>query len=117
MEKTKHKISENEQESDFSRYSSCATVSLFVLFFFMGVINHLGTILVMTGGRLLSADLGMKDYVSVYTSGATVFAIITRLINSKFMLKVSYKKRMIFITMIRYHIHHNINISFMTFID
>jgi hypothetical protein len=89
-------IIENE-EDDFYGYSKAEKYKLFILFFFLGIINHLGTILVMTGGRLLAFELEMRDYVTIYTSVATVFSVLTRIINSKLCLKVSYKKRVVII--------------------
>ena len=86
-----------DQDDDFQGYSKIAKYQLFILFFFIGIINHLGTILVMTGGRLLAFELEMRDYVTIYTSVATVFSVLTRIINSKLCLKVSYKKRVVII--------------------
>ena len=86
-----------EQDDDFQGYTKAAKYQLFVLFFFIGIINHLGTILVMTGGRLLAFELKMDDYVTIYTSVATIFSVLTRIINSKLCLKVSYKKRVVII--------------------
>ena len=39
----------------------------------------------------------MRDYVTIYTSVATVFSVLTRIINSKLCLKVSYRKRVVII--------------------
>ena len=86
-----------EQDDDFQGYTKAAKYQLFILFFFIGIINHLGTILVMTGGRLLAFELKMDDYVTIYTSVATIFSVLTRIINSKLCLKVSYKKRVVII--------------------
>ena len=85
------------EENDFEGYTKSAKYQLFSLFFFLGVLNHLGTILVMTGGRLLAKQLDMGDYVSLYTAVSTVFNLAIRLLNSKLCLKVSYKKRVIII--------------------
>ena len=40
----------------------------------------------------------MKDYLQIYSSVATIFSVVTRLINSKLCLKVSYKKRIFFLS-------------------
>ena len=88
----------DESEDDFKGYSKLSKFSLFLLFFLLGIINHLGTILVLTGGRLLAIELDMKDYLQIYSSVATVFSVVTRLINSKLCLKVSYKKRIFFLS-------------------
>ena len=96
--KSSKKIEEviEDQNDDFQGYSTIAKYQLFLLFFLLGIINHLGTILVMTGGRLLAFELEMKDYLTIYTSVSPIFSVFTRLINSKLCLKVSYKKRVIF---------------------
>ena len=97
LEQEESKKIVEEQDDDFQGYSKSAKYQLFVLFFFLGIINHLGTILVMTGGRLLAIELDMRDYVTIYTSVATIFSVFTRIINSKLCLKVSYKKRVVII--------------------
>ena len=97
IEKEEPKNIIEDQEDDFQGYSKAAKYQLFVLFFFIGIINHLGTILVMTGGRLLAIELDMRDYLSIYTSVATIFSVCTRILNSKLCLKVSYKKRVVII--------------------
>ena len=87
----------NEFEDDFKGYTRRSKLLLFLFFFCLGIINHLGTILVMNGGRLLAIELGQKDYLQFYTIGSIVFAILTRLVNSKLCLKISYKKRIYFL--------------------
>ena len=84
---------EDDDEDDFKGYSKLSKFLLFFFFFWIGIINHLGTILVMSGGRLLAIELKMRDYLQIYSSVATIFSVITRFINSKLCLKVSYKKR------------------------
>ena len=93
IDEKEHLLALKDEEDDFKGYTKLSKFLLFFLFFWIGIINHLGTILVMNGGRLLAFELGMKDYIQIYTSIATIFAVATRLINSKLCLKVSYKKR------------------------
>ena len=88
-----HLLTLKDDEDDFKGYTKLSKFLLFFLFFWIGIVNHLGTILVMTGGRLLASELDMKDYLQIYTSIATIFLVITRIINSKLCLKVSYKRR------------------------
>ena len=82
---------------EFEGYTRAAKYQLFTLFFFLGVLNHLGTILVMTGARLLANQLEMANLVPIYTSVSTIFNLAIRLLNSKLCLKVSYKKRVFII--------------------
>ena len=87
----------NEFNDDFKGYTRRSKLLLFLFFFCLGIINHLGTILVMNGGRLLAIELGKNKFLQFYTIGSIVFAILTRLVNSKFCLKISYKKRIYFL--------------------
>jgi hypothetical protein len=91
------KLEEIDDGDDFKGYTTEAKYKLFGLFFAIGIINHLGTILVMTGGRLLSKELDMDDYLSIYTSASILFALFTRITNSKLCVKISYKKRIYFL--------------------
>lgn len=91
------KLEEKSGGDDFKGYTKEEKYKLFALFFALGIINHLGTILVMTGGRLLAKELGMEDYLTIYTSASIIFALITRIINSKLFVKLSYKKRIFFL--------------------
>ena len=92
-EKEKEEDLKNLDDDDFKGYSRTSKYLLFFLFFWLGIINHLGTILVMNGGRLLAFELSMDKYLQIYTSVSTIFSILTRVINSKLCLKVSYRKR------------------------
>ena len=91
------KMEEKNDGDDFKGYSNTEKYKLFGLFFSIGIINHLGAILVMTGGRLLAKELKMDDYVTVYISASIIFALITRIVNSKLFVKLSYKKRINFL--------------------
>ena len=81
------------EDDDFKGYSRISKFLLFFLFFLLGIINYLGAILVTSGGRLLAIELNMDTYLQIYTSVSIFFSVITRLINSKLCLKVSYQKR------------------------
>lgn len=88
---------EEKEKAEWAIYPKGERIALYALFFFMGIINHLGTILVMTGGRVLAIELKVGEMVQLYTSMSTVFAIVTRMLNSRVCIKVSYKKRLILI--------------------
>ena len=96
MEEKENTNLENDDD-DFKGYSKCSKFLLFFLFFWIGIINHLGTVLVLNGGRLLGFELGMVQYLQLYSSASTIFAILTRFINSKLCIKISYKKRIYFL--------------------
>lgn len=89
------RISKLKDVDDFSLYTSSEKYQLYSLFFCLGIFNHLGIILVLTGCRLLAKELDMSDWVTLYTSMSTIFSMIIRLINSKLCIQISYKKRII----------------------
>lgn len=91
------KLETNDEGDDFEGYSSREKFQLYVYFFFMGVINHLGTILVMTGGRNLAHELKMDNYLTIYTSTSIIFALITRILNSKLFIKEKYRIRILIV--------------------
>ena len=89
--------SDENQDKEEKKYSSNQKLKLSLFFFSLGIINHLGTTLVLTGGRILSKELNMYSYLYFYTSASTLFNILTRFINSKYLVHVPYKKRIIFL--------------------
>ena len=84
-------------EKESLKYSKSMKNQLTICFFLLGIINHLGTILVMTGSRLLSYELGLSKAFYLYTSASTLFNILTRFINSKYLVHISYKRRIQFL--------------------
>ena len=86
-----------EQDKEEKKYTSKMKRKLNLFFFSIGIINHLGTTLVLTGGRILAKELNMYDYLYFYTSASTICNIITRLVNSRYLVHVPYKKRVIFL--------------------
>ena len=89
--------SDENQDKEEKKYSSNQKLKLSLFFFSLGIINHLGTTLVLTGGRILSKELNMYSYLYFYTSASTLFNILTRFINSKYLVHVPYRKRIIFL--------------------
>ena len=56
----------------------------------------------MTDGRLLANELGMRNYLTFYTSASILFAFITRIVNTKLFIKVSYNKKIFFLMFLEY---------------
>ena len=79
----------------YSIYPLKIKITFYFLFFCLGIMNHLGTILVQTGARLLAKELGMEKYLYFYSTSCIIFSSIMRVLNSKFFIKVPYKKRVI----------------------
>ncbi|MCQ2819349.1 MAG: battenin family protein [archaeon] len=92
---SKEESKDETQKDGFENVPKIVKYQLFGLFFFMGIINHLGNILVLTGGRILAYNLKLERVLTLYTSSSSIFAVCTRMINSRLFIKVSYQKRMI----------------------
>lgn len=84
----------------FGNYPKKIKFSFYFLFFCLGIMNHLGTILVQTGARLLAKELGMEKYLYFYSTSCIIFSSIMRVLNSKFFIKVPYKKRVIALSLL-----------------
>ena len=87
----------SKENKEDSSYTKSMKMRLMIYFFFLGIINHLGTILVMTGGRILSYELNLSSWMYFYTSASTLFNILTRFINSRYLVHISYKIRITFL--------------------
>ena len=79
------KLEEINDRDNFKGHTSSSKFKLFCLFIAAGKINHLGTILVMTGG-LLAYSLKMYDYVPIYVSASILFSFKLCLIIILFIL-------------------------------
>jgi len=84
----------------FGNYPKKIKFTFYFLFFCLGIMNHLGTILVQTGARLLAKELGMEKYLYFYSTSCIIFSSIMRVLNSKFFIKVPYKKRVIALSLL-----------------
>lgn len=95
-EEEKEEKQENNMDKDgFENVPKSVKFQLFALFFFLGIFNHLGNILVLTGGRIIAYELKLQKVFTLYTSSSSIFAVCTRMINSRLFIKVSYQKRMV----------------------
>jgi hypothetical protein len=78
----------------------------FALFFIMGLVNNLGYLflynqsywLILVGSADLSNKLGNKNLMGLYLLTLIVCASLARFINSKYLIKTSYKARLLFLT-------------------
>lgn len=70
---------------------------LFAILVFIGLINNMGSVLVVTSAKKLAEELGKKSLLGFYTMAIKLLSSITRFLNSKFCIKISYMKRVIFL--------------------
>jgi len=76
-------------------------VQYFILlsFSFLGFINHLGYYLIITNSQQLATSLGNESLIACYPLALIIFSSLSRLINSKYFINVSYYVRVIFLTL------------------
>ena len=80
-------ISENE---NLNKYSFI----FFILFLFIGLINNLGYVLILTGSQQLTDNFDNKNIIALYPFALIGFSSLSRFINSKFCIKISYTARL-----------------------
>lgn len=73
-------------------------VSFLVVFFMTGITNHLGTVLILTGSRNLCVELGKENFMGFYTIATIICSSVTRIVNSRVFIRVSYQKRIFFLS-------------------
>ena len=71
-EETVEKPSEQSSTENSNRklgnvYPNKYKYGFWFLFFFMGVINNLGSVLILTGSQRLAGEMGMGNYMGFYT--------------------------------------------------
>lgn len=76
-------------------------IQYFILlsFSFLGFINHLGYYLIITNSQQLATSLGNESLIACYPLALIIFSSLSRLINSKYFINVSYYVRVIFLTL------------------
>ena len=78
-------------------FSTIQKYKIFGLFFCLGLFNNLTVIIVSTGKYLIANELELTKNSLIYVSSPIIFCTVTRVINAKFFLKISYKKRIYFL--------------------
>ena len=71
----------------------------FILFLLLGLINNLGYVLILTGSQQFSSKLKSESLIACYPLALISFSSISRFINSKFCIKISYTKRLFFLSL------------------
>jgi len=79
---------ENEK---FKKY----TYVFFISFLFIGLINNLGYVLILTGSQQLTSNFNNDNIIALYPLALIGFSSFARFINSKFCIKISYTKRLL----------------------
>ena len=83
---------ENSKEIPYPKYPKSL---FFILFLFIGLINNLGYVLILTGSQQFSSKLKNESLIALYPLALIGFSSISRFTNSKFCIKVSYFKRLL----------------------
>jgi MFS family permease len=71
---------------------------IFFNFMFLGFVNHLGYYLILTSSQQFATKLGNESLIACYPLALIIFSSLTRLINSKYCLNISYYIRIIILS-------------------
>ncbi len=90
-EATEELIEKNEESKEIAYPKPL----FFILFLTIGIINNLGYVLILTGSQQFSSQLKNESLIAMYPLALMAFSSLSRFINSKFCIKISYFKRLL----------------------
>ena len=99
MEKEKEKSSTTLTFTSKVSYPICYKVTFFLLFLVTGLINNLGSILIISCSQQLSEHLNSPSLVALYPMGIIACSSLARMANSKFCIRINYQLRMFLISL------------------
>ena len=94
-ENTEHLLEEENSIAKEIPYPKYPKSLFFILFLFIGLINNLGYVLILTGSQQFSSKLKSESLIALYPLALIGFSSLSRFTNSKFCIKVSYFKRLL----------------------
>ena len=86
---SKKKVKSNHKKIKIKQYI------IFICFIFLGFINHLGYYLIITSSQQFATKLGNESLIACYPLALIIFSSLSRLINSKYFINISYYIRVI----------------------
>lgn len=87
---------QNQSQLTYKDKATCPLklkISFLITFCMMGIINHLGVFLILTGSRNLSYEFNKPSFMGIYTIATFICASLTRILNKRFFIKISNKQR------------------------
>ena len=84
---------ETEQKTSDPYYSKKKLI--FCCFAFIGLINNLGYVLIITSAQQFAEKVDSKSLIAFYPLSLIIFNSISRFLNSKYCIKISYFKRVL----------------------
>ena len=94
----KKQITKNKQESKLKDPYISKKNLIYCCFSFIGLINNLGYVLIITSSQQFASKLNNDRLIAFYPLALIVFNFISRLINSKYCITISYFKRVLGLT-------------------
>ena len=87
---------QNQSQLTYKDKATCSLrlkISFLITFCMMGIINHLGMFLILTGSRNLSNEFNKPSFMGIYTITTFICTSLTRMLNKHFLIKISHKQR------------------------
>lgn len=96
IEKFEPKIKPNKKK--YNKKNIFTKYFLFFNFIVLGFFNHLGYYLIMANSQQFATKLGNESLISFYPLALILFSSITRVINSKYCINISYYIRVLILS-------------------
>ena len=71
---------------------------IFIFFLLLGFLNHLGNYLIMTSSQQFATKLDNESLIACYPLALIIFSSFVKVINSKYLINLSFYKRIMNIT-------------------
>ena len=75
---------QNQSQLTYKDKATCSLrlkISFLITFCMMGIINHLGMFLILTGSRNLSNEFNKPSFMGIYTITTFICTSLTRMLN------------------------------------
>ena len=98
---TSVKIFEQKKKPEKKKVNKTNILKKYFLFFnfiILGFFNHLGYYLIMTSSQQFATKLGNESLIACYPLALILFSSLTRLVNSKYCINVSYYIRVLILS-------------------
>ena len=98
IEVLENKHEKKNHKNRWNKKNNMRRYLIFINFIFLGFINHIGFYLIITSSQQFATKLGNESLIACYPLALIVFSSITRLINSKYCINLSYYIRIILLS-------------------
>ena len=89
----------NENNNEEPEYPTIYKYIFFTIFLSIGLINNLGFVLILSSSQQISKQLNNSQLIALFPLSLICFNSLSRIINSRYFIKISYTKRFLSISL------------------